>query len=449
MLTAISMLTLSVLAQAQTQPAAPATDPMVADLLQRSVQIQSIDAMDDSDDFADLMPLKDLIGDARLVVLGEQSHGDGAVFYAKARLVKFLHQHMGFDVLTWESGMFDCREVDRALKDPTVAMEQVAKLGVFPIWTASAQVAPTLEYVRWTHTTSRPIETAGFDHQFSAGGESRWPKAIIEAFDKSDPAILPADMRTSLEQGTKTMGERDATKIEQMMEVWKQIPGLMDRHRSRMEIAVGADEFVFLRRTADDAVVSLKSMQEFIANQNEPKPSLNNTRDERMGANLIWQMEEKYKDRKVIAWMATFHAAHELQQIQSPMRPGMYDGVVNCGTIAHNELGDLMYTIGFTAADGKAGNVWGRSPPMELPPPTAGSLEFFCQQTGKPFLFTDFKSLPEDHWLRKPMVSRPLGYGEMTAEWPRQVDAMFYIRTMFPSTKENMLPSYAQVRTEQ
>ena len=67
----ISTLTLSILAQAQSQPAAPIDDPRVADLLQRSVLVQSIDALDDSDNFTDLMSLKE----PRAFDMTETGHG--------------------------------------------------------------------------------------------------------------------------------------------------------------------------------------------------------------------------------------------------------------------------------------------------------------------------------------------------------------------------------------
>ncbi len=437
-------------------PIAPVeTDARVGDLLERSLFIASIDPADDGD-FADLQPFKKLIGDSRLVVLGEQSHGDGAVFYAKARLIKFLHQEMGFDVIAWESGMFDCREVDRALHDPNVKMADIKSMGIFGIWTASAQVKPTLEYVRSTLATDHPMETCGFDHQFSGGAASKWAAATIAFFDKADSTLLTAEMRTDLTDGYSKMFQRgenglpDVAAIEPLEQKWAAICVLMDQHRDALIKANGAEEFAFMRRCADDALISVKSMLEFVRGQGKMKATDNNTRDQRMGENLIWLVNERYKDRKIISWMATMHAVHDIQQIKGLGGPDIYEGVTNCGTVAHRAIGGTMYTIGFTAADGKAGNVFGQWT-NDLKPPSAGSLEDLCLQTGAPFLFIDFKSLPADHWLRKPMVSRPLGYGEMLATgggWPQQVDAMFYIQTMFPSTREDALPPYARLRAD-
>ena len=61
-------------------------------LSRKVVPIRSIDPTIADDDFADLKPLMAAIGKSRVVVLGEQSHGDGATFLAKGRLIKFLHQ---------------------------------------------------------------------------------------------------------------------------------------------------------------------------------------------------------------------------------------------------------------------------------------------------------------------------------------------------------------------
>ncbi len=451
---ALTSLSMTCLAAAQNAPLVQADD-RVGDLLSRSVIVSSIDPEDD-EDFSDLQPLKKLIGDARLVVLGEQSHGDGAVFLAKARLIKFLHREMGFDVLTWESGMYECRAVHRAMNDPEQSLDDIARMGIFPIWTFSAQVRPTLEYVRSTLATDRPIETAGFDHQFSGGDVAQRAAELVAFFDDADPELLTPEMRANIVDGFAAFNERGpnglppVSSLEPLPERWQAVGVFMDRHRDALIKSHGEAEFAFIRRCHDDAVVSARSMLEYVRNQGRFEPSLNNTRDIRMGENLIWQVNERYKDRRIIAWMATMHAVHDLERIAFGDNADFYKGVINCGGVAHKAVGERMYTIGFTSFDGKAGNVWGRTSPMELRTPVAGSLEDLCGQSGKPFLFIDFKSLPADHWLHKPMVSRPLGYGEMTATegWPRQVDAMFYIRTMFPSTRENMLPPYAVLRDE-
>src|SRR5690348_3029168 len=117
-------------------PAVSRIDDRIAWLDEHAVRIRSIDPREE--DFSDLQPLKAAIGAARVVALGEQSHGDGAVFLAKCRLIKFLHKEMGFDVLVWESTEFDCREADRAMRDPAVDLDVAWQKGIFSIWGKSA-----------------------------------------------------------------------------------------------------------------------------------------------------------------------------------------------------------------------------------------------------------------------------------------------------------------------
>src|SRR5215213_5512907 len=71
---------------------------------ERTVRVMSIGP--DSTSFADLTTIGDAIGDARIVMLGEQDHGDAPTFLAKTRLIKYLHEQKGFDVLAFEEDFF-------------------------------------------------------------------------------------------------------------------------------------------------------------------------------------------------------------------------------------------------------------------------------------------------------------------------------------------------------
>jgi erythromycin esterase-like protein len=159
-------------------------------LSKNELQIRSIDPNDD--DFADLAPLKKILGDARVVQLGEQSHGDGATFYAKERLIRFLHEEMGFDVLAWESGFFECEEMNRDLASD-IPILQAAQRGVFGVWTEGALMAPVFEYTRSTLKTSRPLRHTGFDIQ---GAHLGYVKRLLEIIDALDPKAGSSERET-------------------------------------------------------------------------------------------------------------------------------------------------------------------------------------------------------------------------------------------------------------
>jgi erythromycin esterase len=142
MLLALGLLSLPALAQ----------DPeQVRWLAGHAVTVRSIEPADE--DFSDLMPLVQAIGKARMVQLGEATHGDGATFLAKGRLIRFLHQVMGFVVLAWEAGFFDVKMVDTALRAGQPAAEAASR-GLYRIWRVR-EVVPTLDYVRASQGTDR------------------------------------------------------------------------------------------------------------------------------------------------------------------------------------------------------------------------------------------------------------------------------------------------------
>src|SRR5262245_13347467 len=137
----------------------------VAWLQQNAAPFRTVDPADG--DFADLAPIGRAIGNAQVVLLGEQSHGDGTVFLAKTRLIRYLHEKLGFDILAFESGLYDMKVAWDSMKAGEDAVRAFRR-GVFGIWNNSEQVQPLIDYVGAQAKTSRPLELAGFDSQLTS-----------------------------------------------------------------------------------------------------------------------------------------------------------------------------------------------------------------------------------------------------------------------------------------
>jgi erythromycin esterase len=67
----------------------------------------SLESTSDLEKFENLSKFKESLEGVEIIALGENTHGLGEVFSAKAELVKFLHEELGFDLVLFESGYGD------------------------------------------------------------------------------------------------------------------------------------------------------------------------------------------------------------------------------------------------------------------------------------------------------------------------------------------------------
>jgi erythromycin esterase-like protein len=272
---------------------------------------------------------------------------------------------------------------------------------------------------------------------------------MIAFLDKADPSLLPQSLRSSLINDSSLVFKADTSPadLRAVEEKWKVLPTLMDNARSKLESVRGTRYARLMRRTADDAVISVEGLARFRESGGQFRPADNNLRDQRMAENLIWLANDRYKGRRVIVWAATFHTLHEPSAIKLDADSDFsYQDVVTMGEVATKSFGRHMYTIGFTAANGEAGNPMG-SQTVELKTSEDGSLEDLWIRTGHQFSFVDFRVLAAAHWLRQPMSARLLAYSPIKTDWTRQVDAVVFTREMFPSGAGPMAPGDAVLTT--
>ena len=145
--------------------------------------------------------------------LGEPSHGAGTAFAAKARLMKFLHRRLGFDVLIWESGLYDVALAQAGMEGNDDGVT-AARRGIFSLWSMAAEVAPLFTYIKASQRSAHPIEMAGFDMQVTADGSMERFAQDLRAFVGAlpDPALRQQAARLA-DQAIAARGRLVATKF--------------------------------------------------------------------------------------------------------------------------------------------------------------------------------------------------------------------------------------------
>lgn len=409
-------------------PRQPADAKLVDWVKRHAVPLKSIDPADD--DFSDVLPMKALIGERRIVLLGEQSHGDGAAFLAKTRLIRFLHQEMGFDVLAFESGLYDCRRAARAFTDGPLPLA-AAQLGIFPIWTGSKEVQPLIAYLGTTAGKKRPLELAGFDDQMTGFASRRHLNDDVKSlFEKLRIDAIDADSQelflTSLPGLARNEPLED--RLERFVAICGQVEKACASAGERRDN--DSSEFQFWAQYFR----SLRAYARQVTSKQDPVAS-SNLRDRQMAENLAWLVTELYPKRKIIVWAASFHLAKNPQTILRTDGAALYEKTKTMG----HELQSLIdkrecFTIGFTSFTGNAGTWF--QPPHPVPPVPAGSWEHIFDGTGESSLFLSLDQSRDDaRWLSEKRLARPLGYVPLVADWTQVFDAFVFIRTMTPSTR--------------
>jgi erythromycin esterase-like protein len=146
--------------------------------------------------FADLEPFRDVVGDARIVSLGESTHGSREIFQMKHRLLEFLVSEMGFTIFSIEANMPEAYRVNdfvaRGEGDPADLIT-----GMY-FWTWRTE--EVLDMVRWMRRfnetrpegDARGVHFTGFDMQFPDVAQAEVADFAEEVNDPELTALVRA-----------------------------------------------------------------------------------------------------------------------------------------------------------------------------------------------------------------------------------------------------------------
>ena len=144
---------------------------------------------DDIED-VELRPLLDRIGEARLVLLGEASHGTSEFYRMRARITRALIEEAGFDFVAVEADWPDAAEIDAYVRHEPGDRPHRKPFQRFPRWMwANTDV---MSFVHWLRRYNEagggaPDAMVGF-HGLDLYSMQASIEAVLEYLDDIDPA---------------------------------------------------------------------------------------------------------------------------------------------------------------------------------------------------------------------------------------------------------------------
>lgn len=329
--------------------------------------------------FADLQLLEQTFGNARIVSLGEGTHGTREFFQMKHRLLEFLVEEMGFTHFAIEGSMPEAYRINEYVLTGVGDPEQLLAGMYFWTWDTQEILDMILWMRQYNAAGKGPVQFTGFDIQFGSGAVQNLRSFLASA----DPGYLPqaesvfTRMLTVEEWGFATAQDLAAAQ------------GLFDYMSGKREDYLTA----FSRTEVDWAIQNARILVQFT----EWYMGIN-ARDQRMAENAAWILDHAPAGSKIVLWAHNEHVKRK----QGTM-----------GQYLAERYGNDMYVVGFTFGEGSYNAIgWQGLRDYAALPPQPGSLETFLGAAGLPRFLLDLRHLDEDapfQWFNKPKTMRSLG----------------------------------------
>jgi erythromycin esterase-like protein len=128
-----------------------------------AIPLQTVEA---GHGFDDLQPLAEVVGNARIVALGEATHGTREFFQLKHRLIEFLASQKGFTIFSIEANMPEAYRLNDFVLNGNGDPKQLLKGMYFWTWDTEEVLDMILWMREFNRTGKGRIEFTGFDMQF-------------------------------------------------------------------------------------------------------------------------------------------------------------------------------------------------------------------------------------------------------------------------------------------
>lgn len=256
--------------------------------------------------YADLAPLGPMIGDARVVALGEATHGTREFFRMKHRMVEYLVKERGFSIFAIEATWPEANRLNRYVH--TGEGNPAELLAGLHFWTWNTE--EVLELIEWMRRHNQNpggdprVSFYGFDMQYSRVAMNQ-----VVAYLRG---VSPAAADSAEAHYTCYRAYQD-TAVTQNYGAAP--PGIKEQCRAGVRAAyalVERGKQAWTPMTGDSAYdFALRSARIVVQNEDVRKGSADGARlrDQYMAENVVWLADQAGTGYNLVLWAHNAHVA--------------------------------------------------------------------------------------------------------------------------------------------
>ena len=279
--------------------------------------------------------LFDRYGDARVVLLGEASHGTSEFYRARAAISRRLIERHGFNIVAVEADWPDAATIDRYVRHRPWREGELTAFERFPTWMwRNVEVDAFIRWMR-RHNQARPYERMCGFYGLDLYNLSGSMRAVIDFLEQQDPELA-----------------RRAHKRYACLEPWAEEPQLYGRNAllegyARCEVGVVQMLKDLLQKQVDCFAPECDEWIDAAANARLVKDAeayyrVMNLRDTHMFETLKMILDAKGPNSKAIVWAHNSHIGNAAFTDMGRQREEL-----NIGQLAKEKWGAKAQLIGF------------------------------------------------------------------------------------------------------
>jgi erythromycin esterase len=377
-------------------------------LKENAVHLNTVEA---GSGFDDMQPLKAVVGEARIVSLGEAAHHNRTFSQAKHRMVEFLVNEMGFTVFAIEATFSGALELNDYVLggdgDPRRALGALA----YPAWTIESILDMVIWMREYNATHDKKVKFYGFDFRpvaVSAKAIYNYLRKIkgTSDYDKLLSIIMNPWASQKFRQSPRDDNSRAKEEIERLITYLEdKKPVLNGKTPAEQKIL----EYKQWSLVVQHARILLQNIEFWSLMSNRSKAT--DFRDKNMAENVRWLVDYE-EGAKIILWAANPHVM---------ATPG--SGCM--GEYLRRTYGNDMVVFGLMSSGKSAGPSPDNTDQGYGAP--KGSVEALLTEAGLDMAVINLRSLPKGAVSK--YFNAPRKTGSIYSVLPWAYDAILFIES--------------------